>query len=188
VTGWLVSQLPRAVAADPVVSGFVSAFEEVADSVSERVDGIEAQVDVGLASPEMLQFLASWLGLELEPTDPGDYQQSLVRQAGRLLGWRGTRYGVEGMLAAATGSRVTVSDGGGIFGQDDRVPPVDPVVTVRIDHTGHLTERQVYRFLEAELPVGAEIALEVRFPAAADESPTDRAGGSRPDGGGSDGD
>ena len=127
MTGRLVSQLPRAVAADPVVAGFVSALEEVTDSVVERVDGIESQVDVGLASPEMLQFLASWLGLELEPTDPSDYQQSLVRQTGRLLGWRGTRYGVEGMLAAATGSRVTVSDGGGIFGPGDPVPPADPV-------------------------------------------------------------
>jgi phage tail-like protein len=166
VSGWLVSQLPRAVAADPVVCGFVTAFEEVADSLRERVDGIEFQVDTGLASPDMLQFLASWLGLELEPTDPREYQRSLVRQVGSLLGWRGTRYGVEGLLAAATGSRVTVSDGGGVFGQDDPVPPADPTVVVRLDHTGHLNERQVYRFLEAELPLGARLALDVRFPAA----------------------
>jgi phage tail-like protein len=161
--GWLVSQLPRVMVADPVLRGFASAFEEVADTVRERVDAIEHQVDTGLATPEMLQFLASWLGLALEPTDPLEYQRSLVREMGRLLGWRGTRHGIEGLLEAATGARVTVSDGGGIYGREDRIPPPDSVVTVRLDHTGHLTEQQVRRFLEAELPLGAQIELDVRF-------------------------
>jgi phage tail-like protein len=149
--------------ADPVLRGFAAAFEEVADSIRERIDGIEHQVDTGLATPEMLQFLASWLGLALEPTDPPEYQRSLVREVGRLLGWRGTRHGIEGLLEAATGSRVTVTDGGGIFGRDDRVPPANDVVSVKLDHTGHLTEQQVRRFLEAELPLGAQIELDVRF-------------------------
>jgi len=160
---WMVSQLPRAMAADPVLRGFATAFEDVASTVRERVDSIEHQVDTGLATPEMLQYLASWLGLALEPTDPPEYQRSLVREMGRLLGWRGTRHGIEGLLEAATGSRVTVTDGGGIFGADDRVPPPDPVVRVRLDHTGHLTEQQVRRFLEAELPLGSQIELDVRF-------------------------
>jgi phage tail-like protein len=168
VTGWLVSQLPHALAEDPVVRGFVTAFEEIADSVRERIDSVEHQVDRGLATPEMLQFMASWLGLQLEPTDPIDYQRSLVREVGQLLGWRGTRHGIEGLLAAATGSRVIVSDGGGVFGQHDQVPPDDPVVTVRLDHTGHLSERQVRRMLEAELPVGARLELDVRFPSQAE--------------------
>jgi phage tail-like protein len=164
VNGWLVSQLPRAMAGDPVVRGFVTAFEEVADSVRDRIDSIEHQVDTGLATPEMLQFLASWLGLQLEPTDPPEYQRSLVREVGRLLGWRGTRYGIEGLLEAATGARVTVTDGGGVYGLRDPIPPADPVVKVRLDHTGHLSERQVRGFLEAELPLGAQLELDVRFP------------------------
>lgn len=163
--GWFVAQLPRAMSEDPVLRGFATAFEEMADTVRERIDSIEHQVDTGLATPEMLQFLASWLGLELEPTDPPEYQRSLVREVGRLLGWRGTRHGIEGLLEAATGSRVTVTDGGGVYGGDDRVPPYDPVVVVRLDHTGHLSERQVRGFLEAELPLGAKVELDVRFPA-----------------------
>jgi phage tail-like protein len=160
---WLVSQLPRAMAADPVLRGFATAFEEVADTVRDRVNAVEHQVDTGLATPEMLQFLASWLGLSLEPTDPAEYQRALVREVGRLLGWRGTRHGIEGLLEAATGSRVTVSDGGGVFGRDDPIPPPNSMVTVRLDHTGHLTEQQVLRFLEAELPLGAQVELDVRF-------------------------
>jgi phage tail-like protein len=160
----LVSQLPRAVVADPVLLGFATAFEEVAGSVRARLDSIEHQVDAGLAAPEMLQFLASWLGLVLEPTDPPPLQRALVLQVGRLLGWRGTRHGVEGLLEAATGARVTVTDGGGVFGVRDEIPPADPVVRVQLDHTGHLTEPQVRRFLEAEVPVGSRVELDVRYP------------------------
>ncbi|GIJ43214.1 phage tail protein [Virgisporangium aliadipatigenens] len=161
---WLISQLPRAMAQDPVLNRFVTAFQEVADTVRDRVDGIEHQVDTGLASPEMLAYLASWLGLQLEPTDSAEYQRDLLRQAGKLLGWRGTRHGVEGLLGAATGARVEVSDSGGVFGQKDTIPPPDNTVTVQLDHTGHLSERQVRAILEQEVPLGANIVLDVRYP------------------------
>lgn len=163
MTGWLVRQLPRAMADDPVLAGFTAAFEEVADGLRERVDGLGAQVDLGLAPPEMLLYLASWLGLQLEPSNPVDDQRRLVRETGKLLGWRGTRAGVEGLLAAATGSRVTVTDGGGVFGQDEPLPPPDPVVRVRLDHTGPLDEQQVRALLAQELPLGAVVELDVRF-------------------------
>lgn len=161
--GWLVEQLPRVMATDPVLHDLVSAFEQVHDTVRERIDAIEYQVDTGLASPEMLQFLGSWLGVMLEPTDPAEYRRSMVREVGKLLGWRGTRFGVEALLAAATGARVTVVDAGGVYGAADKVPPPDPVVVVQMDHTGHLTERQVMAFLESELPLGAKVQLDVRF-------------------------
>ena len=162
-TGWLAEQLPRVMAADPVLRDFVTAFEQVHDTVRERIDAIEYQMDTGLASPEMLQFLGAWLGLELEPTDPAEYRRSMVREVGKLLGWRGTRFGVEALLEAATGARVTVLDAGGVFGSNDNVPPPDPVVVVQMDHTGHLTERQVLGFLQSELPLGAQVQLDVRF-------------------------
>lgn len=179
---WLVEQLPRTMAQDPVLRNFVTAFEEVADTVRERIDSIEHQVDTGLASPEMLQFLGSWLGIELEPTDPAEYRRSMVREVGRLLGWRGTRYGVEALLEAATGARVTVLDVGGVYGQNDNVPEENPVVVVQMDHTGHLTERQVLGFLQSELPLGAQVQLDVRF------QPQQKAQGrARPAGGQNDG-
>ena len=164
---WLVGQLPRVMAEDLVLRGFVTALEEVATTVRDRVDSIEHHLDTGLAAPEMLEYLARWLGVELEPTDPPEYKRALVREVGRLLGWRGTRYGVESLLEAATGSRVTVTDTGGVFGDDDPVPPADHRVVVQLDHTGHLSERQVRRILEAELPLGSQVELDIRYPGGA---------------------
>jgi phage tail-like protein len=162
--GWLVDQLPRVMTEDLVLKGFVTALEEVASTVRDRVDSVEHHLDTGLAAPEMLQYLAGWLGVELEPTDPPEYQRALVREVGQLLGWRGTRHGVESLLEAATGARVTVRDNGGVYGDGDPVPPPDARVVVQLDHTGHLSERQVRRILEAELPLGAQMELDIRFP------------------------
>ena len=178
--GWLVGQLPRVMAADPVLRDFVTAFEQVHDTVRERIDAVEHQVDTGLASPEMLSYLGSWLGVMLEPTDPAEYRRTLVREVGKLLGWRGTRYGVEALLEAATGARVTVVDAGGVYGSGDQVPPPDPVVVVQMDHTGHLTEKQVMSFLQSEVPLGARVQLDVRF------QPQPARGRARPPGTGDD--
>ena len=187
--GWLVEQLPRVMGEDPVLHDLVSAFEQVHDTVRERIDAIEYQVDTGLASPEMLAYLGSWLGVMLEPTDPAEYRRTLVREVGKLLGWRGTRFGVEALLQAATGARVTVIDAGGVYGSNDQVPPPDSVVVVQMDHTGHLTEKQVLGFLQSELPLGAKVQLDVRFtaqPARGRARPPDpgAANGTDLDGGG----
>lgn len=172
MTGWLVAQLPRAMAQDRVIAGFVRACEEVADSVRERVASVEHELDIGLASPEMLSYLAGWLGVELDVTADGDgadggdlaaraAQRRLVRAVGQVLGWRGTRRGAEVLLQALTGARVEVTDSGGVFGSRETIPPADDVVHVLLEHTGPLSERQVLAFLAEELPVGARVDLRV---------------------------
>jgi len=165
--GWLVGQLPQAMARDQVVAGFVRACQEVTDGLRDRVESIEHELDVDLAAPEMLTFVAAWLGVQAEllatPDEPvQDAQRRLIRAVGHVLGWRGTRRGVEILLEALTGSRVDVSDSGGIFGRDDQLPPADDVVRVTLTHTGGLSKNQVLAFLAEELPVGARVELHVR--------------------------
>ena len=165
--GWLVGQLPQVMARDQVIAGFVRACQEVADGMRDRVDSVEHELDVDLAAPEMLTFLASWLGVPAETIvgsdEPfWDTQRRLIRAVGRVLGWRGTRRGVEVLLEALTGARAEVSDSGGVFGRDDALPPADDTVRVELTHTGGLSEQQILAFLAEELPVGARVELTVR--------------------------
>jgi phage tail-like protein len=119
VTGWLLAQLPRAMRQDQVLAGFVRACEEIGDSVRERVSLVEHELDVDLASPEMLRYLAAWLGVQLDGTPDADdplareSERQLIRAVGRSLGWRGTRRGMETLLEALTDGRVEVADSGG---------------------------------------------------------------------------
>jgi phage tail-like protein len=168
MSAWLVNQLPQAMARDQVVVGFVQACGEVADGLRDRVSTVEHELDVDLAGPEMLSYLASWLGVQLETIASADEavardaQRRLIRAIGQVIGWRGTRRGVETLLEALTGARADVSDSGGIFGRDDPVPPADNVVRVFLTHSGGLSERQLLAFLAEELPVGTRVDLQIR--------------------------
>jgi phage tail-like protein len=167
--GWLLAQLPAELGRDQVVAGFVRAFEEIADSVRDQVDDIEHELDVNLASPEMLSYLASWVGLDIDVSrvasdDPNTRiaQRRMIKSVGQALVWRGTRRGVETLLEALTDSRVDVIDTGGVFGPGETVPRPSDEVVVELDHTGLLTRNQVLAFLAEELPVGVRVDLRVR--------------------------
>src|SRR5438270_13515784 len=119
--GWLLGQLPQVMARDKVIAGFVKACQEVTDGLRDRVESVEHELDVDLAAPEMLTFIASWLGVPAEtiaaPDEPfRDAQRRLIRAVGQVLGWRGTRRGIEVLLEALTGARGDVRDAGGVFG------------------------------------------------------------------------
>ena len=161
MSGWLVEQLPRCLAADPFVPRLVGVTEELADSVRSRIDGIEHFLDVGLAPPELVRWLGGWLGLVVEPSLPEDRQRQLVRVAGRELGWRGTRRGLERLVSALTGGPVRVSDGGGAFPAGEAPASGGGPVVVQIERTGGVDERGLLAFIEAELPVGAVVELRV---------------------------
>jgi phage tail-like protein len=164
---WLLAQLPEAMGHDRVIAGFVRGCQEVVDSVRARLDSLEYDLDVDFAAPDMLTFLASWLGITTDPvatSDPAgrEAQRRLIRAVGQVLPWRGTRRGLETLLEALTGGRVDVSDSGGVFGRDDPLPTGDGVVRVTLAHTGGLTQRQVLAVIADELPVGATVELHVR--------------------------
>jgi phage tail-like protein len=167
--GWLLNQLPSGMRRDEVLGGFVRAFEEIGDSLREQISDIEYELDVNLASPEMLSYLASWVGVAIDSamaasTDPvvRDVQRRLLRAVGQALVWRGTRRGLETLLEALTDSRVDVHDPGGVFGPGDQIPPGNDTIVVELDHPGLLNRQQILAFLADELPIGVLVDLRIR--------------------------
>jgi phage tail-like protein len=158
-TGWLTAQLPRVLAEDPVLSGVVRVVEEVADTYRCEVDALEQHLDAGSASAAMLRYLASWLGADLDPSISLGRQREVLRAVGPLVGWRGTRRGVEGLLEALTGARVRVGDDGGVWTSEEPRPSPSLRVVVDLTDLGEMTGPQLYAFLADELPVGADVVL-----------------------------
>lgn len=168
-TGWLVGQLPAVMGRDKVIAGFVRACEEIADTIRDQVSDLEYELDVSLATPEMLAYIASWLGVEIDSAlgelpdqDLAEAQRRLVNAVSQALVWRGTRHGLESLLTALTDSRVEVSDSGGIFGANDKLPRADNLVIIELDHTGSLSRKQLETFIADELPVGVRYEIKVR--------------------------
>jgi phage tail-like protein len=153
VTGWLVAQLPRVMAADRVVQAFAEAAEGAGDSFRGQLDGLEWQLDADLAPPDMISFLAGWLGFPLDRLDDPALRRPLLRALGHQLARRGTPGALAGLLEQLTGGPVVVTDGGGVFGPGRPVPAPSTVVRAELDRLRAIVER--------ELPIGVRLELVV---------------------------
>lgn len=157
--GWLARQLPRALGEDDFMRRFLRGFEEIAGSLHARVEGFEHNLDVRLAPPEFVRWMGGWLGLAIEAL-PEAHQRSLVRAAGPLFAWRGTRQGLQGLLEAFTRGEVEIEDGGGVFA-GGKAPPNPGRIVVRLAHTGPLDERQLALLIRQEIPASAWFELSI---------------------------
>jgi phage tail-like protein len=181
---WLVEQLPAHLLGDPFFRRFVGIFAELADGLRAHADGLEHAVDVSVAPDPMVRYIGRWLGMEsIDPSLPVLRQREMVRGAGTLAAWRGTRVGLEGFLALVTGAPAVVSDGGGVFPQGEA--PRRPVpVRVRVQDTGQATDEHLLVLLRNELPADVEFELRVGrrpvWPPGLPLDPVDAPGGDPP--------
>ena len=131
---YLSSRLPAIYQEGDFGVRFVSAFERPLDPIVAILDALPAYFDAELAPEDLLEILAAWLGVELDESWPIERRRELVRRAGDLARWRGTRRGLELLLSIAFPELpLRVEDGAGVqraTGSDAQVPemPVGFVV------------------------------------------------------------
>ncbi|MFG1609220.1 hypothetical protein [Actinoplanes sp. NPDC049265] len=160
---WLLAQLPQVMARDRVLAAFVTGCQQITDSVRAQIDDLEHEIDVDLASPEMLAYLSSWLAVEVRPAATVaelTAQRRLLRAVGRVLLSRGTATGLEGLLAGLTGAQVTVHDSGGVSLPGEPDPPGGDV-QIELTSLGLNDAEQVHAMIREELPVGVGYRLTV---------------------------
>jgi phage tail-like protein len=126
---------PRGATGGAFATRFLLGLEEVLDPIVATIDLLPAHLDLDLAPPEVVELVASWLGVELDAGLTDAAHRRLVQHATEVLPARGTRPGLERTLALAFGrSDIEVRDGGGVSwgeGQGAR-PAGDPTVTVTL--------------------------------------------------------
>lgn len=161
MNGWLLAQLPRAMSGNELVQAFVGAAEHTGDSIRLQLAALEYQLDPDLASPEMLAYLASWLGFSLDRLDESSLHRPLLHALGRIVSHRGSKAAVAELLAKLTGGPVTVTDGGGVFGPDEDVPAEDLTVHAELTQLGPVGRDRLVAMVKPELPIGASLTLVV---------------------------
>jgi phage tail-like protein len=90
-----------------VLRRLVGVLESTTQQIDARILGIASHIDPGTAPVEWLDYIARWLDL---PWDDGlqlDAKRRIVRHAGDLLDLRGTRQGLERLVAALLGDQGT---------------------------------------------------------------------------------
>lgn len=156
---WLVGQLPMGMLDDDFFLRFVSMFEAEATTLLEGVDNIPNLIDPTVAPPEMVRWLASWIGMPaIDSSLDESAQRSLVRTGSQTMGWRGTRQGLARFLEVMTGGPAEVVESGSIR-LDDGEPAPAPFVSMHVAGTGHMSVRDFVAVVGDELPANAMFEL-----------------------------
>lgn len=128
--------LPAVLQEDVVTVLLTEGLDDVLAPIIATLDCIYAYLDPRLTPPDFLEWVASWVGAELDENWPMSRQRALVGAAVELFGIRGTMLGLHRHLELVTGSQIDITDTGGVLWSttpDARFPDdAPPSVTVRV--------------------------------------------------------
>jgi phage tail-like protein len=162
---WLVSQIPMGMLElDPdndFFLRFASLFQELAESLVADADNIPNVIDPTVAPDSMVRFLGSWIGVaNIDSSLPDELQRRIVREAGQILAWRGTKRGLKQFLELVTGAPAEIEESGGVFAEGE-APTRSPFVRMRVRSAGWATETDLVTLLEDQIPanVGFELFI-----------------------------
>ncbi len=95
----LVEFLPRHYRSDEFLGRFLLIFQSALDAIEHSIDNTHLLLDPGLTPPELLEWLGSWLDLDLSSVTDAQTRRTLIERAVELYRWKGTRRGLRTELA-----------------------------------------------------------------------------------------
>jgi phage tail-like protein len=124
--------LPAMFHDDDMAQRWCSGLDDVMAPVPSTLDNMWAYLDPSLAPLDFVEWLAGWVGLELDQTWDEARRRELVATAHRLYDYRGTARGLSDLIELYTGIRPEISDGGGVVwsATPDAALPSDDVALV----------------------------------------------------------
>jgi phage tail-like protein len=156
---WLIGQLPMGMMDDSFFVRYISLFQEVATTLLEDADNIPNVVDVTVAPLPVVRWLGSWIGFtSIDSSLPDDLQRRLVREASRILAWRGTRRGLEQFLEVVTGAPAEITESGAIL-REGEAPNDAPFVRMTVTSTGWLSDEDFIELVADEIPANVTFDL-----------------------------
>jgi phage tail-like protein len=145
---------------------FVGALESVLDPIVAVLDALPAHFNPDHAPRDILNLLASWLGVDLDESQSLRDRRELVRQAAELSRRRGTRRGLELALKLAFPPLpLRVEDHGGVTwkGEDvSRESPPASFVVYCDKPIPEETQAAIARCIEQYKPVHTTYRLRVK--------------------------
>lgn len=128
--------LPAALQEDEFCQRMMLAFDEVLAPIFTTLDCLETYLDPELAPPDFVDWLAGWVGIDLDETWTLERRRTLIEQAVALYRIRGTAAGLAAHINLYSGVTPEIADSGGCeWSQtaDSAMPgSARPHVTVRL--------------------------------------------------------
>ena len=98
---------------DPFAMRMTRAFDELLAPIIATLDNLPAYFDAELAPEDFVDWLAEWVGMELDENWPEALRRDVLASATDLLGRRGTAAGLADHLRLVTGGDVELVETGG---------------------------------------------------------------------------
>jgi phage tail-like protein len=108
----VAAQLPGIYQGEFVVDMFCAALDEVLAPVVLTLDSLPAYLDPQTAPPDMLAWLAGWVGIDVVGAPSVEEQRKLVRDGAEMLRWRGTARGLRAAIVLETGLDAEITETG----------------------------------------------------------------------------
>jgi phage tail-like protein len=136
--GRYLKYLPAFYEEDELMGRFLMLFESFWEPISGQIDHVPVYFDPRMTQPELLPWLASWIGLNLDERWPESSRRRLLSSAVALFRKRGTRRGLQEYLEVFTGRKPQIVEQGANnmrLGSDARLGPSVALGTSNQPHT-----------------------------------------------------
>ncbi len=154
----VLQRLPGVLQDDEFLQRFVKAFDDAYAPILATLDSLSCYFDASLAPPDFLDFLATWVGVELDDSWDLEQRRSIIAAAALIHRRRGTARGIREALGLGLGGEVDVKDSGGCTwsrtpgGEVPGVSPPQVAVRIRVPDPGTVDARRVESLLAATKP------------------------------------
>ncbi len=106
--------LPAMFLDDAFIQRFCDGLDEVLTPVPSALDNFSAFLDPQLTPPDFLEWLAGWVGIDIDHTWPIERRRAMVARATELYRRRGTISGLADLVELFIGVRPEIVEGGGV--------------------------------------------------------------------------
>jgi len=110
----IIEMLPAVYQEDPFTERFVRGFDDVLAPILATLDCLVDYFDPYLAPEDFLEWLAGWVGIEMEEGWPISRRRAVLATAVEMYRMRGTVAGLRANLQVLTGGRVEIADSGAV--------------------------------------------------------------------------
>ncbi len=128
--------LPGVYQEDDFTMRFVAGLDDVLSSVLITLDCIIEYFDPALTPTDFLEWLASWVGIEVDESWATERRRAAVATAVEMYRMRGTINGLRANLEVLSGGQVDISDSGGVAWSSSPMGPLpgqdSPRLAVRV--------------------------------------------------------
>ena len=162
----LGSALPALYADDSFAQRLCQGLDEVLAPVLATLDCLPAYLDPATAPADLVESLASWVGVTVAPEIPDERRRELVTAATRLYVWRGTPSAIKTIVELSTGHTPETQESGDTSWSQDPVAPLpgraEPELVVRLRTSGSdIEERRLRALIDAFVPAHVPWRLEL---------------------------